>query len=600
MSYDVPYSHQDPWWEASEDELHERVCGTFAKIDDNQKYRNEANKVWLSSYNNQRLTGLSGADYAVAMDGARMRVNVTRNVIDSSVAHIATNRPKPQFLTIDGIYSFQRKAKALNEFCAGQFYASRQYEKSLQIFRDAAIFGTGFQHIFADYDKGEVCTERVFPDEILVDDRDARSGNPRVLFRHKEVDKHVLMKQYPKFAAQIRDSSTLRDSNYSTDRYCADPVSVIEAWHLPSSEEAGDGRHVICISGATLFDEEWEEDDFPIVKFCYADPQLGWYGTGLVEQLFELQSEINYLAEKIQKSMSLASSSVWVEEGTNVNVSQMTNEDWSVNTFRGQPPIYMNTPSISPEYVQYMFQLQDKCYEIAGISQLQASQEKPPGLNSGAAIREYNDTSSRRFMHLSQRWEQFHLDVAHKMINAARSLDEDLDEGYSLLSRGRNSIKRIDFKEVDLDEDKYVMRCFPTNFLPETPAGKMETIKEYAQVDPDLGQYLIQQLEFPDLDEYVSLRTADVQMCDMLLEEMLENGNYRSPEPFMNLQMYMKRMNLALLRADINKVPEENLDLVRQFLAEIDLLLAQQQPEPGPAMPAEEAAAPPVGEGPPV
>lgn len=587
------------WWKSDPKDVHDAVFATFRKIDERQRYRQESNRKWLSSYNNQNLSSIAGSGYASDDSASRLKLNVTRAVIDASIAHIATNRPRPQFLTMDGNYSYQRKAKALNDFSAGQFYSGRLYEKALQVFRDACIFGTGFLKVYPDLEDGEVHIERVFPDEILVDDRDARNGDPRVLFQHKEVDRYVLRERFPDFADKLEYAEFSRETVFGeNDETDSDMVSVIEAWHLPSGPESGDGRHIICASNCTLLDEEWDEECFPLVKFCHTEPTLGYYGSGLTEQLYEIQAEVNYLLQKIQHLMTLATSQVWVEQGTNVNVSHLNNEDWAVRTYAGKPPIFMNVQSVSAEYFAHLDRLYERAFEIAGISQLQAQSVKPRGLNSGAALREYTDTASRRFLHISNSWEQWHMDVADRMIDAARYLDNRLDGGYALVARGRNTVYNLDFKDIDLDKDKYVIRVFPTNMLPETPAGKMETIKEYAQVDPNLGQYLVRQLEFPDLESYVSLSNAPTDLCDMLMEQMLEHGKYQPPEPFMPLQQMHARMVHGLIRAEVNGAPEDRVDLVRQFLSETQDLMAAAQPppsQPGPMPQGQQQAMPPSG-----
>ena len=92
------------------------------------------------------------------------------------------------------------------------------------------------------------------------------------------------------------------DRTYNT----GDMIEVIEAWHIRSSQNSDDGRHVICIDNATLFDEKYEKDYFPFVTLRWTQRMLGFYGQGLAEQLRGIQAEINQLLLNIQEQMNLA------------------------------------------------------------------------------------------------------------------------------------------------------------------------------------------------------------------------------------------------------------------------------------------------------
>ena len=43
----------------------------------------------------------------------------------------------------------------------------------------------------------------------------------------------------------------------------------------------------------------------------------------------------------------------------------------------------------------------------------------------------------------------------------------------------KKMLHEIRWKDVDLDEAPYDVQCFPTTQLPDSPAGRIETISEY-------------------------------------------------------------------------------------------------------------------------
>ena len=570
-----------------EKEPHDEIFRTASDIDENQSNRYEENLDNIRFYSSRLVSGLYGADYAVQDNGAKLKVNVIQAVVDAAVAHLATNKPRPLFLTEGGDYSNKRKAKGLTKFVDGVFYATDQYATSLDVFRDGGVFGTGVCKIYAG--RNEVVSERVFPDSIVVDDVEGRMRNPRNLYEYREVAREVLADEFPKFKNEIESAEWTGKGDDGAGAFVRlgrlseknDPVSVYEAWHLPSGPEAKDGRHVIATSNATLVNESWERQDFPFAFWRWKPAVLGFYGQGIVEELKSIQIEINYLLQKIQRSMNLASSQLWVAEGTRVSQQRVTNRDWSINKYSGQPPVVLNSNPIADQYFIQVDRLYQRAFEQVGISQLAAQSQKPTGLSSGEALRVFNDIGSKRFQEVLQRWENFHLEVSSKMIHAARELDERIAGGYKILAKDARIVQEIKWKDVSLQDDKFVMQVFPTSFLPDTPAGKIETLRELAEVSPELAQGLVRELNFPDVEGQVALLNAPVDMIDLLTERMIEEGEYRPPTPFLNLALAVQRVSQALVKAEIDGVAEERLELLRRFVTEAQALFAQAtQPPP--------------------
>ena len=150
------------WWEESKDEVCAAVGEVIRLLDDHQGHRRVSNLSHLRLYGAAKTVGLDGKGYAESEEGSRLTLNIVQSVIDSSQALISTNRPRAQFLTVGGDYSLQRKAKKLTKFCDGQFSHLGVYDVDRRIFKDAAIFGTGFLKVFDDGEN--IRAERVFPD----------------------------------------------------------------------------------------------------------------------------------------------------------------------------------------------------------------------------------------------------------------------------------------------------------------------------------------------------------------------------------------------------------------------------------------------------
>lgn len=572
------------WWKEIKGQVHADCLAVVKKIKERQQYRKSENLRYVRLYGNLEVLGITSALYSRPSSSAlnnRVTLNVIQSCVDTAAAKIAKNRPKPKFLTSGGDWKKQQKAKKLGKFIDGQFYAQRIYEKTSKTFIDAGIFGSGIIKICSQ--DGEIYTERVIPDEIVVDDYECIYGEPRNLYQEKAISRDVLLEKFPKYKTQI-DALPSASSNdgFMTDNH-SNLVQVVEGWHLPASAKSGDGRHVLCIDGADLLDEKWDRLDFPFRTFRLNEKPFGWWGQGFAEQLVGIQIEINKLLRNIQVAHHLLSAPAYmVELGSKIVKTHLNNDIGRVVTYSGVKPSIDVFQTIHPEIYQHLERLYQKAYEIVGISQLSAQSKKPSGLDSGKALREFNDIESERFMLVGQRWEQFHLDIADAIISEARRIygqDKDLE----VKVKGKSFIETIKWSEVDMPEDSYIMQVFPVSSLPSTPAGKMAFVQELMQggvIDPDLGTEL---LEFPDLERALSLKAASKNVVRQTLGRILEDGEYTAPEPFQDLQYSIDYAQMFYNQAKLENAPEDRLELIRRYIEHCMILIEQMTPEPAPA-----------------
>jgi hypothetical protein len=588
----VQENRKDHWWEEKED-VHRRVFDVFEHLDEFQAHHRAANLHHLRQYSNRMAAGLFGGDYAIQGSGERLQLNIIKSVVDAAVAQIATNRPRPMYLTEKGNYSQRTKAKRLGKFVMGQFYALDQYDISLDVFRDAAIFGTGPEKI---YDVGgRICADKVFPNDLVVDDRESRDGQPRQMFQYAQVNRDVLAKSSlvtTKDQRQAVETAGLIREEQHYSESVSDPVSVIEAYHLPSAPGADDGRRVIAIDNCTLDDIPWKRG-FPYAVFRWSKAPLGFYGIGIAEELTPIQVEINWLLAKIQMIANAAGNSVWIRKGE--NIGRISNKINSLNTYTNSPPVALNLAVIPPELLQQVQYLERKAYEIIGISQLSAASLKPAGLNSGEALKTYNDIGSQRFQHVGQRWEHFHVrQVSELILDCARDIEERGDGDIEVMAQGDKDVESIKFSEVSIEKDKYITKSWPVSLFPDTPAGKLDTIEKLAQVSPDVQRYLIPLLDFPDFDSVRSRINAPYELVEKQIEAMLEHGRPQTPlVAYMNIEEARRQGTLAILDAERDGAPEERIELLRQWVNQIDNAQELSTPVPQPAAPAAPQAGPP-------
>lgn len=597
------------WWAHDLDD-HPGLVGAAAvsyakQLEDQQstKDREERFRRYARLYGNATILGLKPWEYSRVLDETRVTRNVIASCVETATAMIAANRPAPQFLTNGADYKLRRKAEKLNKFGKGLLHASGFYRLAPSVFRDGAIFGTGFSKILDD--EGEICTERVFPWDILVEDTDALYGKPRTLTQRMYIPRDVALARWPDAADAIRSASGI--DRGQGDSQASDHIAFYESWHLPSSKKAKDGRHVIALERHAVLYERWTRPQHPFAIFRWEEPMAGFWGRGIPERLQGLQVEINRLLIKVQESMHLGGMfKVILEAGGGVPKAHVNNEIGAIYMVNpgARPPTVVPQQSVHPEILTQIDKLEVKAFDEIGISQMASRSEKPAGLDSGVALREYNDIKSDRFVMVGRAWEQLHLDVVDVGIEVARSI-----RGFSVDVPDKNAKVEIRWADVDLERDGYILQCFPTSLLPQTPAGRVQGVQDLINIGALPQDNVLEMLNVPDLEEITDLATSSRRAVRArvaaMLDEPMESA-YQAPDPRMNLMAAIQYVNSVYLEESEKGCPEERLDLLRQYVDEcVDLVRKSQQPaaqDPaaGPATAPQPVAAPAGAPSPPM
>ncbi len=584
------------WWLANKTDRADSLAKVVTTLGTYDSVRQAQYQTSTRLYGNTALFGVNAFNYAKGSTNAqtikkeRVTYNVVQSCGDTITAKIAKNRPKPLFLTSGGNVKQQRKAKKLDKFIDGVFYENNAYKLGTSVFRDGFILGDGLIHVFKYYDR--VKMERALATELYVDPVESFYGEPRQLHRIKNIDRSVLIDMFPEKKAAILRADGAKTDLTGQAMNISDQVTVGESWHLPSGPDATDGMHVIWLTGATLFEEAYTKQYFPFARFQWCPRQYGFWSQGGAEQIQNIQLEINKLLWVIQRSMHLAGTfKVWMKTGTKIPKEHLNNDIGAILVGE-EAPQYLVPPIVAPEIYNHLTTLKAQAYEQIGVSQLSANSQKPSGLNSGKALREFNDIESDRFMTVGQAYERLFLDAAKIAIDVAKEIYEEIGE-YSVKVPGKKFIETIDWEDVNLDEDSYVMKIFPVSSLPQDPAGRLQTVQEYAQagfIDPMTARKL---LDFPDLEQVESLANAQEDWICKTLDLIMDDGEYNPPEPEMNLQQAQMMVLQYIAQGSVNNLDPEKLELLRNFKAQVEILIQKAMP-PAPLPSAGGAAAVPL------
>lgn len=592
------------WWLEKDSDIYISIFGIVNKLNTTQSIRHLTNIKYARLYEN-----LDVMSYALGFYDSRPSLNsgiakiptwnVVKSCIDTVANKISKSTPKIEFITEGGNFKLQTKAKNLTQYLEGLFNQTNTYETSQEIFKDAEKFGTGCGYVYAN-EENNIEFERVLPSEIIVDEGEGIYRKPRQIHRRKLVQRDVLKDMYPQYETDIESARTVNVNVSATNLLPPDMVLVAESWHLPSGPNAKDGKHAISIENCTLFAEPYTKNYFPFVFYRWELKTIGFWGSGLAEELAGSQLAINRLLRFIELAQErMAVPKVYLEEGSKISKDLLLNNGIGDIIFYNQtPPIFSPGGEIEPQIFQHLENIYQKCYEISGVSQLSAMSEKPAGLDSGIALSTYEDIQTERMSIASQRYEKLFIDIGKLMINISKDLYEE-DTNITVKVVGNKFISKLSWKDVDMDEDQYSMRGFPVSLLPSTPAGKLSTIIQLMQAGFIPHEYALDLLNMPDLDKFISLQTAALNDINMLIGQMLDDGEYTPPEPFMNLDLALSQTHSAYLNAKTKTgIKPENLELLRVFMKDIQQLQTMAQPPaPAPQMPQLPAGPAPIAQG---
>ena len=558
------------WWLADDKDLPNAVMATLKIMSEFSKEKQRQYQYSVSNrlYGNQDLLGVTGFSSTKISDlsnGNKTRItyNVVQSATDTLTSKICKNRPKPMFVTSGGDWKLQKKAKNLEKFVDGVFYENKFYTHvRKKCVLDSIIFGDGVAKVFAK--NGLPTIERVNPRRLYTDWIESIGGAPRQLMQVELVDRDVLADCYPEYADKIRSASSATLDAVGLYSATSDQIMVVEAWHLPSGMDAGDGKHCIVIDGCYLFAEEWNKPFFPFAKLPFNERTEGYWAQGGAEQIQGTQLEINKIMWRISRSLDLGSTfKVWLKNGSKIVKEHINNELGTIIN-SDEPPQYLTPPIVQPEIYARLQTVKQEAFELFGISQLSAQSQKPMGLDSGKALRTYANIESERFMTFGKADEQFVLDCAYLILDCSRDIVNEQGK-LRVKSENKKVVEQIDFKANDMNENDYILKMFPVSNLPSDPEGRLQTIQEYIQagfITPRMGRRL---MDFPDLEALETLQNAKEDYLHEVFEQIIEDGKEISPEPQDDLQLAQELFLDYYAYAKASGVEEERLELLRQF-----------------------------------
>lgn len=588
------------WWlEEYASDRHSKVLNVVRTIRRRQDHwqRRDLLHAWL--YGNLPILGFGPSSYA-RIDGSAdtLRLNMIKPKVDTWVSMICRSRPEPMFLPTGAdpseAWTLRKRAKGLERWADGLLESSKFHDDvAPRAVLDVGVFDFGLAKVVIDgvndegsdkakaWAKAEVAIEHAHPWEMVIDDLEAMNGKPRNLFQRRWVDRFVLIARFPKMrdllmATPQRSSDETELGEWGYNDSC-DQVLVTEAWHLPSGADEGDGRRCMVVSNATLIDEEYEEDRFPFAFLRQTPAPWGVRGIPITAQLRPLQLFLNQAMEDFQDAMGIFARPKWMapRQG-NIEKAHLDDDIGTILEYDHpfKPEAYV-PPSLPQDGVAFAWQIWEKADEIIGISSYRSAGLVPNNVKSGKAMEVMNDTQDGRFLVSSRLFEAWCMEIVELAIEKARVISKHR-KNYAVRYSHGTYVQMVDFKDVDMKRDQYMLKCYPASALANTPGSRYDQLQDMFDrglIDMPTFRHL---LGFPDLEGEMRLLNAPYELADKLIERYLDADDpddpdvYMAPEPAWPLQILYERFLYAETDAAENGAPDGNIGLLRRFRSQIE------------------------------
>lgn len=509
--------------------------------------------------------------------------------LDMMVAQVGKNRPKATPICRGANFKRKRAAKKLDKFLWGTTVNTNHFAKAKNAFKCALTYGFG--GIRFCYEDGAIEEEPIFPDDILVDQREvSATGRYSHLFHRRvlpvERVAHMFNLDADKLMADTQVVSGVDAMGYRA--IGKGWVLLVEGWL--KAEDGMPGRYVAATNGRLLKDEAWTEEWVPFVFYHYNEPISGrsFYQPPLLENLLPYQIRYNELTDIIRNAQDLSRAIALIPKGSGIDPNVLYAKQLRVLQYNiGFAPTFEILPTVARELYEERARIKEEMTSRCGLGQY-SNATLPSGnrLDSSKAVREANAIQDDRLVDPAQRYEEFHLNcykLMMKIMGKYATKDGD-GKPKTVLWQGGGKVKyseSIDWSELDLSDEKgdfYTLQIEPSSAFSMMPSAMLDTLEDQLArglITPDDYKNA---LATPDTEAQLNVSTASARNIEVTVDRLLD-GKYTPPKPEQDLVTAVQRITISFLSLDtdydIDSVPMEIYAMHRDWLSAAQAILDQ-------------------------
>lgn len=582
------------WQDAPEGEAHKRIWPIIGMLAMAASARQE---VW------RKYERIYGWPYWQDNDpvGAkrlerRMRVNRCRLHVETYVSRWMKSRVLPMVVVKNGDFTLKRKAKKHNSLIEGAFEELGVFDNDPKWCRDAAIYGTAWAYVGED--NGEPVVLRCDPFSVLIDDLEWIDGKGKTIHWVRLRAKDELISEFPEHKEKILAASS--DDFPHIARHVRleglrQMIPVAFSWSLKLGDPNNGGlkgRRTVCIQNVTLEDEEYNEKELPFIYMTRtAPPEVVW-GEPLMADLAPIQETLDRYLKRVDESLWLTNVvRLLIRRGAKINpqkfapipatLLEVDEPERDVKSFSGE---------ISPQLMQFVSFGMQSMQELGRANIMSTTGDLPKNIRAYSAMKLLEETDMEGLREGLRSRDTFFVKMGQHLINVFEQLG-----GYKLMVRQGKQAEMLDYKKIRLPKNSYVWTVMPTAFLAKTAEGRMDQAEWLVDQKLLPKDRIAHFIDIPDLESETAMAMAQTDAVQHRIEKILEDGEYISPHPFLNLNLVRKLVGDAIARAEADYVPEDRIEMLRQLAIEAATIQSAQPTANVPGVPAPQAGPPAIG-----
>ncbi len=572
-----------PWWERERDEAHKALLDRVEEIKSDHSGWYTACTQAYSAYGD--AYGLR----AQRRPAVRTKRNVIAEAIDAKTSEVCQTQVRVNISSTDADWSMRDRAKHWVWYSDAAHNKHRLSQLDNRLMRDAFIAGTCFG-IIVDTDDGPR-PERVHPADFFLDDGGCIGVEPPEIIVRYRLSRHSLARLYPDHADVIIEKARIVD-----DALGRGVVEVFHGWYH-------DKREVVACEGIDepLLFEEWEGR--PPWFWCTPiPPTSGFRGISLVLRAWADQALRNKVSGRIQAGEHYAAVRLLVRKGA-ISPQHLENEAGTVLFVDGpvaDSVLPLVQPAVHPELYKREAELTQAIFAECQANDMFARGEIPPSLTSGKAIMNYREVKRGRNRPILEERDAMHVQLITELMRAEHRIFER-NPGYKVPIRVSGRLKNIAMDDISLDLQNIQVEAQPSNMLPTEIGGLIELLQGLVADGLIPAEEFYRMINIPDFERTRERLAGPGDLIEAQLDGMLRDGEFRTPYPYMNLEMALDVGVRALQRAELDDVPEDRLKLLRIWIDRVQAFIGPPIPPvpplelggPPPMLPSELGGLPP-------
>ncbi len=506
-----------------------------ALIEQRQNAQHELSLWNATLYTNRVLPGFRWGDLEAESElwPTNLRTeNIVAEIGEAFLSKASSSPLKPTPVPIGHSYKVERAVRMMDQFIFGVWRQTRAEDACVQMFRDAYMSSVGCVRVSYEKRTGALSVERVFFDNVIIDNRECPDGRPPRTYRIRQVVPRADVEA--KYGVQLGKQGKYHESRAVADGW----VVVVEAWRLPGPDGKG-GRYTVASCGQLLEDTAWKHDWVPLVFFHWQDRTSGWFTQSGVEQVVPFQVLQNELNDDIREAQDITCRPrMLVNANSMIDVNNWDSKAGRFLLWSGSEPKPLQWPTAIAELYAERERNRAAAFSHMGLSEMYANADMPQGnrMDSSAAVREVRNMEDSRHLRMWTNFEFARMQVARAILNVL-SISKGADAfATTYFPGGKSSGKRIPWEAVKtLTEEQFTwtLEAVPASSM--SPAARRELVRDFvSRGQLQLGSPEARRMEGnPNLERIEDLELASHE--DILRHlEILEKGEYEAPSELTN------------------------------------------------------------------